>query len=289
MSRLTKSPWAVAVLSVAAACAPQADQPDTERAAEAVAPALVTFQAHEFGFSGPDTVSAGLTTVRLVNQGVEFHHVTLVRLSGDHDRADLVASFEAGQPTPEWAEYLGGPNPVVPGSALEATMELPPGRYLLVCDVPSPDGTVHSAKGMVRELEVVGPAPTVPYDPPTITLDLTDYSFTWSVMPGPGQQRIRVRNVGPQWHEVVMVRLADGARATDVLGWLEGGMAGPPPFTPTGGVAPLGPGGVNDIVLDLEPGRYALLCFLSDAGDRAPHFVHGMIDEIEITAEGAAG
>ncbi|MBA3260206.1 MAG: hypothetical protein H0T68_12175 [Gemmatimonadales bacterium] len=47
-------------------------------------------------------------------------------------------------------------------------------------------------------------------------------------------------------------------------------------------MAPLERGGVNWIEVDLEPGKYALICFLPDAKDGKPHFTHGMMQEIEV-------
>jgi len=34
--------------------------------------------------------------------------------------------------------------------------------------------------------------------------------------------------------------------------------------------------------LDLAPGEYGLLCFLPDAKDGKPHFVHGMHKQITV-------
>ncbi len=42
-------------------------------------------------------------------------------------------------------------------------------------------------------------------------------------------------------------------------------------------------GGEGQVVtLDLKPGRYALLCFISDRQGGPPHAVKGMVDEIEV-------
>jgi hypothetical protein len=32
----------------------------------------------------------------------------------------------------------------------------------------------------------------------------------------------------------------------------------------------------------LEPGRYALICFLPDRGDGKAHFEHGMVQEFDV-------
>jgi hypothetical protein len=33
---------------------------------------------------------------------------------------------------------------------------------------------------------------------------------------------------------------------------------------------------------DFVPGSYALICFLPDVKDGKPHFVHGMVQQIEV-------
>ena len=71
-------------LALAAACAPHA--PD--RAA-----ALVTFTAAEYSFQGPDTLAAGLTTLRLVNHGKELHHASIFKLAEGKTLADFQAAM----------------------------------------------------------------------------------------------------------------------------------------------------------------------------------------------------
>ena len=36
-------------------------------------------------------------------------------------------------------------------------------------------------------------------------------------------------------------------------------------------------GQVNVVDMDFTPGSYALVCFVPDMKDGAPHFVHGMV------------
>ncbi|CAN0495920.1 unnamed protein product, partial [Phaeothamnion confervicola] len=60
--------------------------------------------------------------------------------------------------------------------------------------------------------------------------------------------------------------------------------SGPPPVdfsreTISGTLA----GGTSEILaLDLEPGRYALLCFASDRAGGPPHVAMGMIGEVTV-------
>src|SRR5213596_276554 len=65
------------------ACAVACGRP----APRAARPSLVTITATDYAFGMPDTIPAGLTTFRLVNQGKELHHASLVRLGAGKSAA----------------------------------------------------------------------------------------------------------------------------------------------------------------------------------------------------------
>src|SRR3989442_9806390 len=71
-SSMTIRRLALASLAWAVAC--------TRPAARAGEPSVVTIIASDYAFGAPDTIPAGLTTFRLVNQWKELHHASLVRL-----------------------------------------------------------------------------------------------------------------------------------------------------------------------------------------------------------------
>jgi hypothetical protein len=250
---------------------------------------VVTVTARDYAFDAPDTVAAGLTTVRLVNQGPELHHVQLLRLDDGKTLADLMAAFKAGGPPARWAHDVGGPNTPVPGGESRATIDLAPGRYAIVCFIPSADKAPHFTKGMVREIMVRGahrPAAATPVAggaAAPVTLTLRDYSFTLSRPLVAGAQTVRVRNAAAQSHEVLFVRLAPGRTAADVAAWVDK-MEGPPPGQPLGGTTAIAANGWNDVALTLEPGEYGMLCFIPDAKDGKPHIAHGMLHQFRVGA-----
>src|SRR5439155_21864912 len=77
----------VASFAACAACARPAPQ--------AAGPNVVTITATDYAFGAPDTIPAGLTTLRLVNQGKELHHASLVRLGDGKTIADFQAGLQA--------------------------------------------------------------------------------------------------------------------------------------------------------------------------------------------------
>jgi uncharacterized cupredoxin-like copper-binding protein len=247
-------------------------------------PNLVIVTARDYSFDAPTALPAGLTTLRLVNDGSEIHNVQLLKVPGDNGRSagDLIQAYQHGRPRPDWAVEVGGPNAVAPGGTANATFLLEPGEYAVICPVVGKDGQAHSMKGMVRPLTVpregarIAPAPK-----PDLAMSLVDYNFELQEPISAGQKTIRITNNGKQPHEVLLVRLADGQRASDYVTWYRK-QAGPPPGELMGGVTSIAPGSEATVTANLPAGNYALLCLIPDQGDGRPHVDHGMIREIKI-------
>jgi uncharacterized cupredoxin-like copper-binding protein len=271
--------------SGAAACTSESADARTTPATDHAngSPRELAITANEYAFLAPDTVPAGLTRVRLTNPGKEMHHMQIVRVAEGRTLKDLLQAIAAGSLAIPWSTPVGGPSVVLPGRSIEATLELQPGTYALLCFMP----VGHLAKGMSRVLvvtpssEPAAPMSQWPMPRADATLELSDYAFTLSAPLRAGRQTVRVENSAAQWHEVLVVRLAPGAKPEDVFDWLRG-PEGPPPFEPAGGTMALAKGKVNLITLDLTPGNYALLCFVPDVRDRKAHVEHGMIEGFEV-------
>lgn len=272
-----------AVIANACSTSQAEEKPDSTAAATAAAPNVVVVKTSDYAFDAPDTVRAGLTTLRLVtNPGQEMHQVGLIRLDSAKTPADLFGAMKTPGPMPRWAVEVAGVNPPAPGQTAEATLNLAPGNYLLVCFVPSPDGVPHIAKGMSRPLVVTGTAVATAPLPGDVEIKLTDYAFGLSKPLTAGQHVIRVVNNGEQAHEVMVIRLAPGKTAAQVAAWVEK-MEGPPPGEPLSGVAGLGVGQSASFPLTLTPGEYGLICFIPDAKDGKPHYVHGMVHQFKVS------
>jgi hypothetical protein len=258
---------------------------DSSAASPASAPPVLVVNATDYSFSGPDTVPAGLTTVKLVNGGAEMHHVQLLRLADGHTAAELAEGLKTAKEArlPEWVTPAGGPNSPGPTGEAAATLDLTPGNYVLICVIPAADGVPHFAKGMVRPLTVTSTAAATHAVAPTtdMTVRLVDYAFEMPDTVPAGRHTIRVENTAAQPHEIFIVKLAPGKSAQDVITYVSK-MTGPPPGQPMGGTTFMANAGVNYITVDLTPGEYGLFCFVPDAKDGQPHFVHGMMKQFTI-------
>lgn len=251
---------------------------------------VVTVHAKDFAFDAPKTIPAGMTSFKLVNDGKNLHHLQILKLEQGKTFADLQAALKnPGQPA--WLVSVGGPNAAVPGSTIEATLNLEPGNYVIACFIPSPgDPTPHFAKGMIQPLTVSAAAgvaqagaPEVEAPTPDVHLVLKDYGFAFSKPLHAGKNVIHVMNEGPQDHEAVFVKLAPGKHISDFNTWATtGGMKGPPPAMPVDGMAGLAKGRTGIFTANLTPGTYGLICFAPDAKDGKEHSVHGMTSEFTV-------
>jgi hypothetical protein len=247
------------------------------------AAARLSITATNYAFSAPDTFAAGLTQIDLLNRGPELHHVTLVRLEPGKTGIDFFAALRRGGPLPAWAHEVGGPNAPAPEMQTSALVNLETGHYVLICLIPASDGIPHFMKGMFHDLTVV-PAratSTVSVASPDVAISLRDYDFILSKSLTPGRHIIRVTNDGPQTHEMVLFRIASGRTAAEVAAWAEKPQ-GPPPGLPIGGTTDLEPRAFDDIITDLSPGEYGLVCYVPDAKDGKRHWMHGMIKQFTV-------
>jgi uncharacterized cupredoxin-like copper-binding protein len=244
----------------------------------------VTITAKDYSFDAPARLPAGATTMHLVNQGKELHHAQLVRLEDGKTMEDLAQVLKNPGPPPSWIKFVGGPNAVAPGGKANATSVLEPGRYAYLCFVFGPDGVIHAAKGMMQPFEVTGEVTAAKAELPAaeVTIKMADYTFEPTKPLTPGRHTIRVENAGPQPHELALLKLAPGKNVEDFALWAEGGMKGPPPAEPIGGIVFLDQGGSGTFTADLTAGDYGLICFVPDAKDGKPHLAHGMMKTIKV-------
>jgi len=280
----------LALAAVFAACksdrapAPAASAPATSAATSAPAP--VTVIATDFKLDMPAKVSAGAVTLRLVNNGKELHQAQIIRLDEGKTMADFQQAMKHEGPPPGWVRFVGGPNGVAPGQEATSTATLVPGHYLVVCSIPGTDGVPHIMKGMSLPFEVTGgtgaAAGALPVAEDTVLL--ADYSFHTSRPLTPGRHTILVENIAAQPHELVLLRLAPGKTVDDFGKWATtGGMKGPPPAMPLGGIGVIDAGGQGVFTADLTPGDYGLICFVPDAKDGKLHLMHGMVKQLEVS------
>jgi len=245
----------------------------------------------DFAFDAPDSITAGWTTFRFVNDGPGLHHLQIIRLDSGKTVADFGPAMEAAgknhPPPPARIVLAGGPNSPNPPGESNATLNMLPGNYVLLCFVDIPNHVPHFTKGMVRPLKVTAASGAALAEPTTdVTIELADYAFTIKGPLTAGKHTFKAENKGPQPHEAELLRLAPGKTMKDVSEFMEkayaGTASGPPPFDALGGIAAEVSGTSQYFTADLTAGNYVLLCFVPDGKDGKPHLEHGMVKEFKV-------
>jgi plastocyanin len=98
-----------------------------------------------------------------------------------------------------------------------------------------------------------------------------------------GLVNLTLDNEDNQPHEIAMVKVKDGTKADDVVGWLDSD-GGPVPDAieyKVAGVGNAAPGQKATSTQEIEPGTYVYFCTFGD-GDEV-HYKNGMLGEVEVT------
>jgi uncharacterized cupredoxin-like copper-binding protein len=275
MRRITASSVIAAVL----AGLPGALQPSAAHGASRT----LVINAYEYSFTAPDSIAAGVTTVRLVDHGKISHQASLARLDDTSSLARVMKSLVDDKAHTGGIRWIGGVESAIAGEAGETILALEPGRYVLVCAFGGDNGIAHMSMGMIRPLTVTRGANGTDMKLPTapVTIRLSDYQIDMAGNLRGGRQLVRVENAGPHRHHLNLTRFRGNATVADAMKW--DGKSEPAPLEDTsGGAAVLEPGQSSVIVLDLKPGRYALACVLSDDSKSKPHYLLGMHKELTV-------
>lgn len=241
----------------------QPSSPSPPRVAREALPGhVVDVNAGDYFFEAPDSVPAGIVTLRLRQRGTVGHMLWLVRIPPGRTVADLHRDEVKHEPT-SWAEQLGGPGFANAGASSNATYVLTAGDYALVCYVGSGrgvDSLYHVWRGMIRPLRVTasaaeGSARARSRPTPAAVARITNDSLVWSAPLHAGRRLVRVENRTSVWREFVLERVLPGRTIDEARRWRRRSGTSLPTVA-VGGLATVPPGGALATTLDLTPGDY---------------------------------
>jgi len=251
-------------------------------------PNKVTVTATEAGkrsrLSVPKSAPAGLVTIELENRGNAFHEAQLIRLEAGHTPEEALKVIAAeGAPSPGWIRAAGGTGPAPPGGSTSATQQLRPGKYI-VYDAPFQNQGQGLQFG-VASFEVKGEAGASGLPTGSAKVEAYEYGFTASGL-RTGNNTIEFSNTGKEPHHLIAVPYKPGATLGAVRKAFRRGQTGAEPpldFEHTSYSARIDGGTkqITELQLD-KPGKYALLCFVSDRKGGPPHVAQGMIAEATV-------
>lgn len=247
-----------------------------------------TITATEEGWDATEDIPAGWTEIVLTNQSDFMRQAAFLRLDDDRTMADVANAVEAGmEGVPPWMTSYGGVSGVMPGETRRVTVNLPAGQYIVIDPVPEPDGVPGMAKGYFMAMTVEDNETATAPPSNDLLIELLDYSFQFDHEAiEAGTYTLRVTNSGPQEaHEVVIIRLDEGANADDFIrAMAPDAPPGPPPGQIVAGTAAFDTETENYVDVTFEAGAtYAFICFTASsvhAGE--PHFMHGMVAQFDV-------
>jgi hypothetical protein len=231
----------------------------------------------------PKSTPAGLVTIELTNTGKAFHEAQLIRLEAGHTPEEALKVIAAeGAPSPAWIHAAGGTGPAPPGGSRSATQRLLPGKYI-VYDAPF-QNQGQGLKIGLASLEVKGEASEVGLPRGSAKVEAYEYGFRASGLKA-GNNTIEFSNTGREPHHLIAAPYKPGATLAAVRSAFgrQSGAEPPLDFENTSYTARIegGTKQITELHLD-KPGKYALLCFVSDHQGGPPHVAQGMIAEATV-------
>ncbi|HEU0115678.1 MAG TPA: hypothetical protein VFQ80_13420 [Thermomicrobiales bacterium] len=227
-------------------------------------------------------VPAGLVLMTVVNKSKDATGAAILgppQGSTMQDLMNLAATPAPDQGFPPFlyqARILGGPGELPPGGSAQAVVDVPAGDWAVFGEGNQPPSMLTASGG----------TPTAQTEP-TSTVTVIESEFSFLGLEGPiaaGPQLWKVVNNGKQPHMLILGKVPDGTTLDQVMQVVNlpdnatpaPGMLQESDFQPVGGVLLQSTGTTVWPALDLAPGRYVALCFVTDPATGKPHAMLGM-------------
>lgn len=227
--------------------------------------------AGRFRYLAPRSVRGGLVEIRLTNLGKNPRKAQLWRVGEGHSVRE---ALRRRRPLPRWLTWAGGVGLTRPNQTGTAIQQLPAGNYYIA--------GAGSERGDVAPLRVTqGRDGGLPKADTRVTA--VDYGYEFSGLKA-GPTALEFVNTGKEPHHAFFAPMQPEVSLDEVKEFFAGKSVGPPPVDPeaTKETVVLEGGGRQVTRLDLESGRYAVLCFVSDRAGGPPHTEKGMVAEVKV-------
>src|SRR5262249_471282 len=113
-----------------------------------------TFTMRDFTFDMPATLPTGPATYEVVNAGPQLHELNVLKLTPGKAAQDVI-NWQTAPSGPPPFEAVGAMEAFSAGRSGDMTVDLQPGTYVAICNVPDPaSGVSHAQLGMIRQFTV---------------------------------------------------------------------------------------------------------------------------------------
>jgi hypothetical protein len=230
--------------------------------------------------TGVEPTKSGLTKITFTNQAKGGYDLQLVKVDGDQtiDQVLKITTAEEPSEIPGWLHGAGGIGTIEGGKSSTSTQVLDGGKYYLLAE-PDEDG-----KPVTAPLQVTGGKGSGTLPATTAKVTASEYTFKTSGLKS-GNQQIELDNAGQELHHAIFFPVKQGATLAQVKKFFQTEKGEPPidESRQVSSTAVLDGGGKQVFQGTLRPGKYALVCFLTDRSGGPTHVAKGMIAEVDVT------
>ena len=250
----------------------------------------------------PTELAAGRYHVILENTSAVDIDLEFYQLPEGVTIDDLLATFAEAESGPAFVPpdfffemvFNGGPKTLA-GETGEVILDLAPGEWVINLYTYNPD--TDEQGNTPQTLTVTGEMPELEDVPGAVEIVMAEMYFEVPDTITAGPQIWHAVNAGQQVHHIVLSRVPEGTTEEQVIelaaSFLE------PPASPEASASPVVPalsfedvedvfstllfshGQQNWYEVDLEPGTYALMCFMPDPSG-TPHVMLGMVEIVVV-------
>lgn len=244
--------------------------------------AAVAFEKSADGIDFPAEMTEGITEITFTNDTEAPFGPLLGRLNEGVTPDDFFASLEGGPMAALQLLTLLGGVEAAPESTATVIYDLKPGTHVLLEMGEIPVIEVFTVVEADENAEVVE-APEA-----DVEVTLIDFAFALPTKIEAGEQLWLVENLGEQWHEMGIFPVEEGLSKAEYTALIHemAEMSGPEAAaaSPAAFWVPMGQGERAWTSIDLEPGTYAVICFLPDlmSEEGTPHAHRGMSQIITV-------
>jgi hypothetical protein len=244
-------------------------------------------QGKKANYTAPASISGGLVTVTLQNNGKAPHSAQLARIDGKHSPQELLKAIGSNSgKTPSWIHGEGGPGSTNPGQTSTSTDILPPGNYVIV-----DSGNMNGPPGYRKLTVTAGKTGPLPGTSTSVTATApAKDKYKWQIS-GPlkaGQNSLTFTSKGGKnaIHLIAAARVTGKHSQAEIVKAFE--RNGPPPkfidqksFATTSVLDGTNKSEVTQLSL-AKPGEYVIFCPLTDRDGGKPHLAEGLLTTVNV-------
>jgi uncharacterized cupredoxin-like copper-binding protein len=129
------------------------------------------------------------------------------------------------------------------------------------------------------------PAAAASAAPNVVAITASEYKFEMPDQIPAGLTTFQLTDAGKELHHATLIKLDSGKTVADLANGIKNMKPGTPPpgwVIPTGGPNAIAPGSSGTLTMVVQPGNYAVVCFIPDSKG-VPHVAHGMMKALTVT------